>query len=145
MCLEIVLQTRRVLGCFVPYLTQRNLKQQDTVVVLLYQVFELRIFLLQMGVGVGFHLCIRHLFRQIVLGTGLTDETLVRLFRTLVTHHVALYLLTNRIQRLDTTLTLFIDQVPTVLTTDRITDLTYFQTESRILKRFHHHALTEPS
>ena len=91
-CFEVCLEAGSIFSGFVPYLAERNLKEQDSVVVLLYQMAQLRIFLLQMCVGISLHLFVAHLSRQVVLSAGFAGKTLICLQRTLVAHHLALYL-----------------------------------------------------
>ena len=105
---EICLQTGSVFSGLVPHFLERNLKEQDTVVVLLHEVTELRIFLLEVLVHVRLHIGVTHLCRQVILGTCLADKTLVCLFGALVALYLTQNLRTHRIQRLNTALVLFV-------------------------------------
>ena len=142
---EISLETGSVFGCLVPNLLERYLEEQDTVVVLLNEAFEFRIFVLQVLVRIRFHIGITHVCRQVVLGTGLADEALVGFFGALVAFDLTLYLRTHAVERLDAALVLLEDDMPAVLRTDRSADSTVAETESGIFEGLDHHALAEPT
>ena len=113
--------------------------------VFLYQMAQLGIFLLQMFVGIGFYLCVAHLCRQVVFGAGLADKGFVGFLCAFVTEHLTLDLCTHRVQGLNAAFRLFVEDMPSVLRTDRRADLTGFHAESGVLKRLDHHSLSEPS
>ena len=142
---EELLESCGVLGCFVPYLTERYFEEQDAVVVFLNEVSQFRILLLEVFVGIGFDFFVGHLCRQVILGAGLTNKTLIGFFGTLVALYLALYLAADRVEGLDAALTFFVQDMPTVHGLEGCTDLTYLECESSIFEGLHHHTFAEPS
>ena len=142
---EIRLQSGCIFGSLVPYFAQRYLEEQDTVVVLLYEVLQFRIFRLQMFVGIGFYLSVGHLRRQVILDAGFADEALVGLFGTLVSQYLSLDLRSHGVERLNTAFALFENQVPTVLAANRSANLSFSESERRVFERFDHLSFSEPT
>ena len=76
-----------------------------------------------MGVCVGFHVRIAHRLRQVILGTRLAGKTLVDLFSALVAFYLTLDLRTHGVQRLNAAFALLVDDMPSVVGTNRFADL----------------------
>ena len=142
---EVVRQPHRIFRRLVPYLAQRHLKEQDSVVVLAHKVTQVFVFLFQVRIGVLFHLAVAHRLRQVVLRAGLAHERSVCLAHTLIALHLTQYLLTHAVKRLNAALPLQVDDMPTEVALERSTYLAYIHPECRVLKRLHHHPFAEPA
>ena len=88
-CSKIFGQSLYILTSLVPNLTERYIKQQDTIMILFYQVTEIHILLLQMCICICHHLIIAHCCWQCILRTSFVDKTLMSYLHSLIALHLS--------------------------------------------------------
>ena len=147
--LVLVEETRQsfhILSGLVPHFFQAHVKQQNAVVIFLNKMAQVFIFVLQMSVRIGHHIRIGHVLRQTVLGAGLSNKRLVRLFDTFIALHVFHDLRLQRLKRLYRTFALQLNKVPPEVGLNRFANIAaVFHRESSILKGLNHISASKPT